>query len=148
LGDFAGLLSGVGLVPKLSKVAAAGRSIDPANLAVKAAGKLADLPKNVPKNMYSSVLKFPTVKDPARRGDIIQQLLDDGVRPNVGGMDKLQSKIAGNENAISKAIGEQAAYRNPVLDVEIPYEFPTAPLLESASARLDKLNNDTATAAV
>jgi hypothetical protein len=148
LGDAAGLLTGVGMIPRLSKAGTLGRSIEPANLAFKAAGRLADVPKNIPKNMYSGVLKFPTVKDPARRGDIIQQLLDDGVRPNVAGMDKLQSKIAGNENAISKAIDEQAAYRNDVLGVEIPYEFPTEPLLESASARLDRLNNDTATAAV
>lgn len=137
VGDAAGLFSALGAVPKLAKLGQVGRTIEPVNLAAKGASKLTGLGENIPSNLYGTVLKPSAPDDPARRSRIIQQLLDDGIRPNQGGVDRLRSKKAESEAATQQALAAaNARLGNP--------RVPGPPLLSEAQQYLNTLRRNSA----
>lgn len=132
--DFAGLLTLGGMVPGMAKVGTAGRVIDPANLMAKGVGKgIGELTKGLSTKLHTGAVKPSTPKDMRRRANILQQMKDDKLKLNQGGIDKLQQKLD-----ISQA--KQQALIYPHADVSVP----TAPVFDKAQTYLNKLLSDPA----
>jgi hypothetical protein len=132
--DFAGLLTLGGAAPGMAKIGKAGRVIDPANLMAKGVGKgIGELTKGLSTKLHTGAVKPSTPKNMRRRANILQQMKDDKLKLNQGGIDKLQQKLD-----ISQA--KQQALIDPHADVTVP----SAPIFDKAQAYLNKLFGDPA----
>lgn len=88
LGDAAGVLGGIGMVPKLGKVGQLGSMIDPLNMAVAGGSKaIMNMPgmSKAPSSLYQSSAKFGNNVD---RKAVTDTALDQGILPTDAGITK------------------------------------------------------------
>ena len=106
VGDAAGIFSALGAIPKLSKLGQVGRTIEPANLAIKGASKLTGMGEALPRHLYGRAGKFSTKIPINRRNEILQQLVDDGVTFTEKGVNKNLRNIAEDERALQSSVNK------------------------------------------
>ena len=108
LGDTAGLLSGVGMLPKLGKVGRIGSLVDPANLAISGGSKLvSNMPgiTGMPASMYASAAKIPSRFDEAA---VTKTALDKGIMPTPSGLAKADDIITSLNDRVTSLIEQSA----------------------------------------
>lgn len=104
LGDTAGLLGGVGMLPKMGKVGQIGSLLDPASLAISGGSKaIMNMPgiSSVPNALYRTSAKFGNKVDDA---DVSQTALDYGIMPNDAGIARGKAIIGDIGTAIDDLI--------------------------------------------
>jgi hypothetical protein len=129
LGDAAGLLTLGGMAPKMAKVASVGRTIEPANLALKSAAHITGLGENIPRNLYARAAKFPTTIPIHRRNALLQQLVDDGIPLTSAGVSKNTRNVAKTERKLVGSV-KKAMDQRKVYDITDP-KYPQLNLLDS-----------------
>lgn len=94
LADASAAISGGGALLGSGKLAKLGAATEPFNI-VKNAGKVAlkGIPGKIPQKLYASAAKFSTTIPKAKREQMIQTALDNGILPTSKGVDKLSGLI-------------------------------------------------------
>lgn len=104
VGDTAGLLSGIGTLPKMGKVGQLGAAIDPVNQALRGMPKsMMNLPgmQGYPASLYNSAAKFYKKYDGP---GMSQRAIDYGIMPTEGGIQKIQNLTGAIDDQISSMI--------------------------------------------
>ena len=137
LGDVAGGLSGVGMLPKMGKVGKLGGMLDPINAPLNA------LPS--PSSMYQGAAKFyKNVDAPGVTGTALER----GIMPTTEGMVKAQGFVTDWHNQVNKIIDDAGASNksikvddmlNPLQDLRKQVENSVDPNRQSDLSAIDKI---------
>ena len=122
LGDAAGLMSGIGMLPKAGKIGQIGSMLDPVNASLGVASKgIGMLPA---KGMYQSAAKMHSRFDADKMAGTA---LDKGIMPTPGGLDKAQDMVSALSDQVDALIDQTGR-----AGTEIPVEAMVRPLQELA----------------